>query len=195
MLAPLPPLAWASGWQGADVLATWSGFHVRDDEPSSGVVTVSVTSSDEAQRSSPRPEQVRAYAYLKEHQSAIATAVLADIFEAYPAEREQVLYDLDVAEDKEADVLPEISSPDELRSLISLRLVHVLEWARDELAYVGLVFRCAWSEDEWGILLHGDRIVGSGFGDTAFDHFVARGDGGAPLGPGDGSNLDVKALN
>jgi hypothetical protein len=134
---------------------------------------------------------VRAYAFFKEHESAVATAVLADIFEAYPAEREQVLHDLDVPEGQEMATLPEIASPEGLRSLISLRIVHVLEWARDELAYVGLVFRCAWSDDEWGLLLHGDRIVGAGFGETAFDHFIARADGGSPLGPGDGTNLDL----
>ncbi len=101
-----------------------------------------------------------------------------------------MLYDLDVPEDEENDVLPEISSPEGLRDLMGVRLVHVLEVAKDGTAYVGLVFGCAWDhEDGCGILLHRDRIVGGGFGETAFDDRCARADGGLPLttpktGPG-----------
>jgi len=190
-LPPLPPLTWSgSSWEGSDVLPSWAGFRdpaTAPEEEANGEARVVVTTANPdgpEGAMTPTPEQVEAYRFLKEHERVIAQAVLADVFEMYPHEREQVLYDLDVPEGEENDVLPEISSPDGLKDLMGLRLVHVLEVAKDGAAYVGLVFGCAWEhEDGCGILLHRDRIVGGGFGETAFDHYCARADGGQPLGP------------
>jgi len=190
-LPPLPPLAWSgSSWEGTDVLPSWAGFRdpaVATEVEPNGEARVLVTTVDADSLVGPvppTPEQIEAYRFLKEHERAIAQAVLADVFEMYPHEREQVLYDLDVAEEEENDVLPEISSPDGLRALMGLRMVHILEVAKDGAAYVGMVFGCAWEhEDGCGVLLHRDRIVGGGFGETAFDEHCARADGGQPLTP------------
>jgi len=170
------------------MLPSWAGFRdpsVEPDVEANGEARVLVTTVDAdapGGPAPPTPEQVDAYRFLKEHESAIARAVLADVFEMYPHESEQLLYDLDVPEDEENDVLPEISSPEGLRELMGIRMVNVLEVAKDGTAYVGLVFGCAWDhEDGCGVLLHRDRIVGGGFGETAFDDHCARADGGVPL--------------
>ncbi len=177
-----PSLQWTGEfWKGEGVLRAWAGFRnpAENDDPSDGSFRLVVSGGAGAPE--PTEEQARAYLWLKEREAAIAAVVLADVFEAYPHEREQVLHDLDVPEGEENDVLPEIESPQELRDLMELRTVHVMDWTRDGLAYVGLVFGCAWDGEGWGVLLHGDRIVGGGFGDTAFDALVAKADGGKPI--------------
>jgi hypothetical protein len=86
----------------------------------------------------------------------IRDAIVAAIFEGYPARREDLLGQgfVDEAE------MPALERPEQLKSFIGLSTVHVLRVALDDAAYVGFELGCTWDEEHGlGVMTHLGRIV------------------------------------
>lgn len=184
---PLPPLKWVEYfWTGTDSLPSWAGFQARQGpygaesgggHPSDGTVQVSVPAPSTPGTRWPWAEQISAYAYLKANEPSVAAAVLRAIFDRYPSEREKYGY-----EEDEADLMPEIARPDDLKNLMGLGAVHVLSVTKDGTAYLGFEFGCTWdNEHGLGVMTHKDRVVDVGGADTSFLEWIAERDGGRML--------------
>ena len=81
---PFPPLTWDGyAWSGEITLPSWAGFQSRrgayasvsSQGPSDGTIRFTVTSLDDDSRTRPTPEQAVAFAYLIDHEAAVAAAV------------------------------------------------------------------------------------------------------------------------
>src|SRR5262249_7517492 len=143
-------------------------------KPSEGKAKVSV---DLVGDGPPAREQVAAYQYLKDHEAAITEAVVERIFEEYPELRRVFQLEFDDSS------LPEIHSQADLRNLIGLGTLHVLNVAKGGQAYIGFEFGCVWDEEHGaGVMTHKERVVEFGGADMAFLDWVGKKDGGKPIG-------------
>ncbi len=168
-LPPFPPLnREMHEWTGRDVLPAWAGTQERQggytsrssSKPSKGSVVLNIPRLDEddANPRPPAPEQVAAYAYLKEHQVEVTEAIMAALLKDYAKIRRQWLKgDPDLE-------LPEIDSADEMRKNVGLGTLHMFEIAK-----------------KGGVILHRDRVVAVGQADTSFDTSLAIANGGAKI--------------
>jgi hypothetical protein len=186
-LPPFPPLTCADFfWEGEDRFPEWDGFRNRaemfpPDDPEAEpprMVAVNVVPADANVPTPPSAEQIAAYAHLKTAGPAVAAAVLTALLAEYPSWRDSYGYDDEEAE----ELMPEVTRPEDFRPLIGLIKVHVLNVAKDGVAYVGLQFDCAWDEEHGlGAMTHRGRVVKLGGADTSFLEWVAKQDGGQPL--------------
>jgi hypothetical protein len=79
------------------------------------------------------------------------------------------------AYDGEDEVLLGVSEPDDLRPLVHLLGVHVLDVARDGAACVGFEFACAWdAEHGAGVMTHRRRVIATGQAVCSFEEWIAR---------------------
>ncbi|MFO0966328.1 MAG: hypothetical protein U0793_12195 [Gemmataceae bacterium] len=186
---PFPPLKWDGYfWTARIVLNSWRGFQSRlgayasqtSSNESDGTARLSIEPPG-AKQTPPSPEQANAFRYLLENEAAIRDAIVAAVFEEYPALRQRSLEDGFVAEDD----MPVLERVDELKAHIGLSTIHVLRVAKDGVAYVGLEFGCSWDEEHGlGLMTHRDRLVelpdmdiGRVFGaDLASEDWVAEAD-------------------
>jgi hypothetical protein len=68
-----------------------------------------------------------------------------------------------------------VSEPDDLRPLVGLSAVHVLNVFRDGAACIGFGFRCVWYEEHGaGIMTHLGRVIAVGQADCSFVEWIAR---------------------
>ena len=117
----------------------------------------------------PAKEQAAAYQYLKDNEAAVACSVLDAIYDDYPRLRD--MYG--------AVGMP--ANPD-LRKLIGLAIVHVLDIAKDGHAYIGFELGCAWDQEHGlGVLTHRQRVLIVGQADRSFGVWPARKDGGQAI--------------
>jgi hypothetical protein len=164
-LPPFPPLRWDEFfWTGRIALPSWRGFQSRSGayasrssaKASEGIVHLSVRPPGGVAEAPPSPEQTSALRYLVEHEEAIRDSVVAAILEAYPGMRENVLGD-GIVEESE---MPEVETAEQLRPLIGLSTVHVLDVVNDGAAYVGFELGCTWDgEHGLGLMTHRGRII------------------------------------
>jgi hypothetical protein len=164
-LPPFPPLRWREFfWAGRVVLNSWAGFQSRlgayaSTSPGSapeGTVRLQIAAPADDPPAPPTAEQVAAYEYLMAHQDAIRDTLVAAIFEEYPRIRHNVLGDgiVDPAD------MPELASPDDLKALVGLAIVHVLRVVKNGVAYTGFEFGCNWDDEHGlGVMMHQGRVV------------------------------------
>jgi hypothetical protein len=181
-MAPFPKLTLRVQWDGVDVLASWKGFQSRggyytsrdSEAPSTGEVRVFVMQPPgDVVDTPPCEEQVAAYQYLKEHEPEVTGAVLRGVLEYYGSLRPDY-----VSPGEDDAHMPAISTTDQLRPLMGLGLVHVHDLAKERIAYIGFECGCTWDPEHGvGIMMHKDRVVSVGQGDTAFLDWVAEKDG------------------
>jgi hypothetical protein len=179
---PFPPLKWDDYfWTGTIVLPAWAGFQTRQGpygrvnsaKSSDGSVRLYLKPpGDDKERRPPTAEQIAAYQHLTRHGKVLHDAILRRIFEEYPSWRDEWLdaYGLEEDEDsEEAQEVPPIQRPEQLRDLMGLSIVHIMSESRHGLAFVGFEFGCVWeTEHGLGIMTHGDRILAVGQADTSF---------------------------
>jgi hypothetical protein len=185
-LPPLPPLTldW-DNWSGRDKIASFAGFGVGKEKPSSGSVTVEISRLDEddddANPTPPTPEQVAAYAHLKANEAKVTDTILRAVFK-YVKHLERDDFPGDDHTTADGDPAPVIRTPDDVKKNIGQGGVIVLPYAKAGHAYVGVDFRCTWDDEhQLGVLLHKSRVVAVGQADTSFDHHAALDDGGQAL--------------
>jgi hypothetical protein len=186
-LPPLPPLKREMHeWTGKDVLTAWAGTQERhgaytsrsSKRPSKGSVMIQIPrlGDDDANPRPPAPQQVAAYAYLKENQAQVTDAIMKALLADYKKLRKRWL-----KHDPDLD-LPEIETADQMRKNVGLGTLHMHGTAKAGHAYVGLELGCTWDEEHGaGVLLHKGRVVAVGQADTSFDDHAAAKDGGKPL--------------
>jgi hypothetical protein len=162
-MPPFPALKWnGSFWRGRIKLGSWQGFQARlgayagqnSSSPSDGTVRVSVTAPGHVDEQPPSAPQAKAVQFLLDNEEAIRNSLVAAIFEEYPTIRERLLGFAD-----ESD-LPAITQPDDLKGLIGLSTIHVLQVVKDDAAYLGFEFGCSWDDEHGlGMMTHQGRIV------------------------------------
>jgi hypothetical protein len=188
-LPPFPPLKREMHeWTGKDTLTAWAGTQEchgaytsrSSKKPSKGSVMIQIPrlGDDDANPRPPAPEQVAAYAYLKDNQDDITAAIMAALLKDYTKTRKRwIKSDPDLEEE-----LPEITTPDEMREHVGLGTLHMHGLAKSGHAYIGLELGCTWDEEHGaGVLLHKGRVVAVGQADTSFDDHAAKKDGGKPI--------------
>jgi hypothetical protein len=149
-------------WTGCFVLDSWAGFQSRlgayasttSSTASDGTVRLSIAAADGAV--GPTEVQAAAFEYLLANQAAIRDTLVAAIVEDYPILRANVLAGGLV---EPADV-PELTSPDDLKTRVGLAIVHILTTATDGVAYTGFEFGCTWDDEHGlGVMTHRGRVV------------------------------------
>jgi hypothetical protein len=179
---PFPPLRWDGHfWAGQVVLPSWAGFQsrrgaygsVNSRAKSDGGARLTVTPANPEEKTPPRSQQVRAFRLLLDNEPAVGGSVLRAIFAAYPDLRDAYGYD----DEEAAEIMPEIERPEQLRTLIGLSNVHVLNVAKGGVAYIGFEFGCTWDEEHGlGVMTHRKRVVEVGGADTSFLTWIAERD-------------------
>lgn len=179
---PFPPLCWNGHfWAGEVVLPSWAGFQSRrgaynsvsSEAPSDGTVELTVDAGEDS-HSPPLPAQVNAFRYLVDNEALVAGAVLQAIFSAYPS-LPAVLYGYD--DEEAAELAPQLHQAEQLRQLIGLSSVHILNFSKGGIAYIGFEFGCTWdAEHGLGVMTRRDRVVEIGGADTSFLHWIAKRD-------------------
>lgn len=183
---PFPPLTWGGyGWEGAVTLPSWAGFQNRGGaygsrgarKPSDGTARVRVAVEDDEARTPPAAAQVAAMRHLLDNEAAVASALLQAVFARYPEEKEDYADASDLSKKQLDKLLPDLSEPGGLRSVMGLSTVHVLYVKKGAAAYIGFEFGCAWEEEHGaGVMTHLGRIVKVGQADTSFLEWVAEDD-------------------
>ncbi len=181
-IPPFPPLEWDTySWLGEVVLSSWAGFQTRrssygatsSQDESDGSAELHVAAIDKKKRTPPSPEQCSAFQFLLDNEQAVTNAILREIFRRYPEEQKAYGYSRKEA----AKYMPNLTSADQLRLLIGLGHVHMLNVAKDGLAYIGFQIGCKWDDDHGvGVMTHRDRIVRVGGADTSFLEWIAQED-------------------
>ena len=162
---PFPPLKWDGHfWKCRTILNSWRGFQSRlgaygavsSTTESDGAVRLSVVPPGGVVAQPPAVEQANAYRHLLDHEEEIRDAILQAIFDAYPAMRARYPFGEELA----VKEMPTLDRPEQLRALLGLSIVHVLNVAKDGAAYVGFEFGCTWEEEHGlGVLTHRSRPV------------------------------------
>jgi hypothetical protein len=189
-LPPLPPLKRdMHEWKGNDVLTAWIGYYTRDPDfddemneeekakaDGSFEFEIPRLGEDDKNPRPPAPEQVAAYAYLKEHQVELRDKVLAAFVRMFHKVRKAWL-----KQDPDLE-LPEIETVDHMKTNIKFQQFYMHPYAKEGYAYTGLSFACTWDEEHGaGVLLHKDRIVDVGQAEEAFRTEKDEEDGGEKL--------------
>lgn len=161
-------------WEGKTVLPSWAGFLERlgayasecSPEPSTGEAHVSLRSPDDSIPSPPNKAQVKAFCYVRDNDKEIQKKVLKAIFDVYPKWRTNCRDFLGEELDKQ---MPVLNSPTDLKRLIGLSTVHILDTEKNGMAYVGFEFGCTWEEEHGlGVMTIGDQVVDVGSAEEAF---------------------------
>ncbi len=189
-LPPFPPLELdTNDWKGKDVLAAWIGYYTRDPDytdemnaeekaKADGEFTFEFPRLDEDDQNPrpPAPEQVAAYAYLKEHQIELRDKILERFLKLFHEARAVWLKD-----DPDLE-LPKLETIDDMKENILFQQFYMHPYAKDGVAYFGLSFACTWDPDHGaGVLFHKDRIIDIGQAEQGFRTEECEADGGEKL--------------
>jgi hypothetical protein len=171
---PFPPLKWEHFfWVGDIVLPSWAGFQARrgaygavsSRKASDGTARLSIAPLDSNARSNPMPEQVAAYQHLLENEAKVADAVVRALVEYCPGH----------AYDEDDEELLNVNEPAQLRPLIGLSNVHVLNIIDNGMACIGFEFGCVWDDEHGaGVMTHNGRVIATGQADCSFVEWIAR---------------------
>jgi hypothetical protein len=72
---------------------------------------------------------------------------------------------------------PDFHTAEQLKNLIGLSQIHLLNVSKDEVAYVGYQFGCSWDDEHGlGFMTHKDRIIDFGGADKSFLTWIAKED-------------------
>jgi len=136
---------------------------------------IHVAVAPEARDTAPlNPDEIGLVGRVVESLDETSEAALASFLRYYPVMKKNLDgYD---AEEREA-LMPDVTSVQELSSLIDLKAIWVHQITKSGLPYVGLEFDCTWDEEHGlGILMNGIRVVEIGDADVAITLWIAEGD-------------------
>lgn len=171
---PFPLLKWDQYfWVGEVILPSWAGFQARQEgygavssrRPSDGTARLSISPLDAKLRTAPTVEQVAAFRHLMDNEATVAATVMDALVRYCPGE----------AYDGDDEELMEVDEPDDLRSLVGLSSLHVLDVIHEGIACVGFAFGCVWDEEHGaGVMTHRGRVIATGQADCSFVEWIAR---------------------
>ena len=108
-----------------------------------------------------------------EHGAEVVEAAINGLYAAYA----DLQIEYEYTDEEKVEYRPDIDSVDDIRSMIGLRSVCIHKFAKDNLPYIGLEFKCLWDNEHMaGVMLNGTRVVEAGGGDTAFLEWIAERD-------------------
>jgi hypothetical protein len=157
-------------WRGVVHLDSWKGFATPAELSPEGSgplrgwlldgdFRLTVEPSTAAVRG-PTQEQAATFQYLLDHEQAIRDTVLKGIFDVYPKWRDGHNF---------PELMPEIVSPEDLRSLIRPGGIYVMANPKDGQTRIGFSFSCRWDEEHGlGVLTHAGRVIDISSTDVAF---------------------------
>jgi hypothetical protein len=100
-----------------------------------------------------------------DNEAAVAAAVARALVDYCPGE----------AYDGDDEELLGVSEPADLRRLVGLSAVHVLDVCRDGAACIGFEFGCVWDEEHGaGVMTHLGRVTATGQAVCSFEEWIAR---------------------
>lgn len=165
-LPPFETLRWTNHgyWLGRGHSPAWAGFSAEsgssDATPSDGSFKVYVFPRNPKRERTPSDAQKKAYQFQIEHAGVVAGVILSALPKYYSDLREEQMLSV--------QSMPDINNPEKFRSLIELGAMTIHPFQKDGLGYVGLLFACGWdSEHQFGVMLHGSKIVAIGDHDAA----------------------------
>ena len=159
-------------WAMTALLSSWKGFQSRrgpycardEARVSDGVVELFLAPVRKG-ADPPSEADVTAALWVIENEASISQALIASLFKEYRSLQELYGY----APKQKSELMPDIESADDLRSLIGLHAIYIHRTQKDGVPYSGFELGCAWEpEHALGILMHGSRTVKIGWADTAF---------------------------
>ena len=128
----------------------------------------------------PTEEQVGAYEFVKQNDAPLSKTVLKAVFDDYARIRKGFR-----PEDWEGlgTNATQVNQAEEMKKLIGLLSVHVLNLEKDGRAYVAFEFESSWDhEQKFEVVTHGMRIVEIGPAGKRLDEELAVSDGGKRVG-------------
>jgi hypothetical protein len=171
---PFPPLTWDYYfWVAELTLSSWAGFQVRhgarraarSSPPADGTVRLSISPTDSDARTPPTAEQAAAFRHLLDNEATVADAVARALVQYCPGN----------AYDGDDEVLWGVTEPNDLRRLVRLSGVHLLNLVRDGAACIGFEFACAWDEEHGaGVMTHKGRVIATGQVNCSFTEWIAQ---------------------
>ncbi|GGA14165.1 hypothetical protein GCM10008018_68880 [Paenibacillus marchantiophytorum] len=71
--------------------------------------------------------------------------------------------------------MPDLTGVNDLKPLISLARVHILDVIKDGIGYFGFQFDCSWDEEHgFGVMLFKNEVVALGGSDSSFLSWIAN---------------------
>ena len=166
-----PPLTLENYWWVAQAeLESWVNFCARG----LAAPSVEVRFAPEGRGVEPLTQaELTLLEWFFAHEEAASTAVQHAILAAYPEIQAGFGFE---GEDGQ-ELLPDISTTEGLRSLISLQSVNVHQVSHNGVPYLGFELSCTWDQEHGlGVLMHGTRVVEVGGADTAVLLWLAERD-------------------
>jgi len=170
-------------WSATALLPSWKGHQSRRDlfgrkevyKASDGNVQISFAPIKGD--CPPSKAELAAVSWVIENEASISEALIASLFTKY-----RIMQDLyGYSGDEKNELMPDIASVDELRSLLRLNQVYVHRKQNEGLPYSGFLFGCTWEpEHALGILMHGSRTMEIGWAETAFNEVRGEDGGSVP---------------
>lgn len=153
-------------WETKIVLDDWSSFFGNP-------VEVNVILGGDKKVETVQDKHLHTFEYLKNNQKQILKSILEKIFSEYKNLQEQYGYD----EYDKPEYMPDIDSTAELKDLIDLLRVYILNVEKNNLCYIGFEFACKWDDEHGlGFMTHETKIVEMGDMDSAFCSWIAEED-------------------
>lgn len=167
-------------WTTTAVFPSWKGFQSRRGDygsqdsaiPFDG--RVRVVFAPEGRGTEPlTASEIASIVWVIENEAPISETLLRSLVKEYPALQEQYGY----SGKEKAELMPDIKSTGDLRTLIGLSSVNIHQVQKDGIPYAGFEFGCSWDEEHGlGILMHGTRMVEIGGAETAILLWIAEQD-------------------
>jgi hypothetical protein len=167
-------------WTTTAEFPSWKGFRSRSGAygaqdsaiPSDG--SVRIVFAPEGRGNEPLTDSDKSsIAWVIENEASISKALILSLLEEYPSLQEQYGY----SGEEKAELMPDIKSTEDLRTLIGLHSVNVHPVQKDGIPYIGFEFGCTWdNEHGLGILMHGTRTAEIGGADAAILLWIAERD-------------------
>lgn len=155
------------GYEGGITLNKWNELM---NSKVDNVIDLSVNVDEEDPEI--HEEQIRAYNYLIDNQEQIINAILSCLYDRYPE-----IKGADENGEEGEEYLPEVKDISDLKPLIELYHVHIIDVFKNGIAYIGYEFNCTWDEEHGlGVMMFKDRIVDIGGSDTAILSWIAEAD-------------------
>lgn len=164
---------------GSVTLSAWAGYGFQNRSRRAPKVLIEsevpeavLDELDEGVDPALTPAQQKTLEELVARQVSTRDAVLASIFAAYSGLRKRYLPHIE-----DPRLMPELSDPAGLRSLVNLKSIYLHRIEHRGRAYFGLILGCPWDDEhDLGIMMQGSRVIDVGGGDTAILEWIAKGD-------------------
>lgn len=157
------------GYEGTIRLTAWNGF-LSDF---SGIFGLDFGGDMVEKKPVLLDEHLAAYQYTVNYQSKIRDKIIEAVFDIYTELQASYGYE----GDDKVQYMPDIQVFDDLKRLIGLSRVHIMNVFKDGMAYVGYELNCIWDEEHGlGIMMYKDRVVELGGRDKSVLTRVAEKD-------------------